>query len=169
MKTKFEVIVGADRDTVWQAFDNPDNIVKWQPTLKSFTHKSGPRGEVGSVAELVYEEKGREIVMTETMTEKRKPDFMAGIYESKWGKTLIVNYFESMSNVDLILLFFVRLVQFSTIVAFLAALQTTYALYSDRLTFAVLGLALGALHRCSFRSLAVCIRRQPSICSLRFR
>jgi uncharacterized protein YndB with AHSA1/START domain len=95
MKTKFEVIIGADRDTVWQAFDNPDNMVKWQPTLKSFTHKSGPRGEIGSVAELVYEENGREIVMTETMTEKRKPDFMVGIYESKWGKTLIVNYFES--------------------------------------------------------------------------
>jgi len=98
LKTKFEVIISADRDTVWQAFDDPDNMVKWQPTLKSFAHKSGPRGEVGSVAELVYEENGREIVMTETITEKRKPDFMAGIYESKWGNALIVNYFASVEG-----------------------------------------------------------------------
>jgi hypothetical protein len=60
------------------------------------------------------------------------------------GRQNIVNYFKSMSIVDLVLLFFVRLVQFSTIVAFLAALQTTYALYSDRLTFAVLGLLVYA-------------------------
>jgi len=98
MKTRFEIVIDADRDTVWDAFDNPDNMVKWQPTLKSFTYKSGPPGDVGSVAELVYDEKGREIVMLETMTEKRRPSFMAGIYESKWGKALIVNYFETVDE-----------------------------------------------------------------------
>lgn len=94
MKTKFEVVIAADRDVVWQAFDNPDNMRKWQPTLRSFTHKSGPRGEPGSIAELVYDEDGREVTLTETMTEKRKPDFMAGIYESEFSSALIVNYFQ---------------------------------------------------------------------------
>jgi hypothetical protein len=94
MKARFEVIVNADRNTVWDAFDNPDNIPKWQPTLKSFPHKSGTPGEVGAITELVYDENGRELVMSETITERRRPDFMAGIYTTKGRKSLIVNYFE---------------------------------------------------------------------------
>jgi uncharacterized protein YndB with AHSA1/START domain len=94
MKARFEVIVNADRNTVWDAFDNPDNIPQWQPTLKSFTHKSGTPGEVGAITELVYDENDRELVMSETITERRRPDFMAGIYTTKGRKSLIVNYFE---------------------------------------------------------------------------
>ena len=98
MKAKFEVIVDADRNAVWDAFDNPGNIPKWQPTLKSFTHKSGTPGEVGSITELVYDENGRELVMSETITERRQPDFMAGIYATKGSKSLIVNYFETVEG-----------------------------------------------------------------------
>ena len=98
MKTRFEVIIDADRDTVWQAFDNAYNLRKWQPTLKSFRHKSGPPGEPGSVSELIYNDNGREVIMVETLTEKRRPDFMAGVYESQWGNAVIVNYFESIDD-----------------------------------------------------------------------
>lgn len=98
MKLKAEIIIDADRDTVWQAFDNPDNMSKWQPTLKSFTHQSGQPGQPGAVSELVYEENGREIVMTERVSERRQPDFMAGSYESKWGTALIVNHFEKVGD-----------------------------------------------------------------------
>lgn len=98
MKTKNEITIDADHQAVWQMFDNAGNMSKWQPTLKSFTHKSGPSGQPGSVAELVYEENGREIVMTETMTEKRKPDFMAGIYDSNFGKAIIVNHFAALDE-----------------------------------------------------------------------
>jgi len=58
------------------------------------------------------------------------------------GRQNILNYFESASIVELVLLILVRLVQFSTIVAFMATLHTTYALYADRITFGVLGLLL---------------------------
>ena len=98
MKIVNEVTIDADRQTVWQAFDDTDNLLKWQPTLKSFTHKSGPPGEPGAVAELVYDENGREVVMTETMTEKREPDFMAGTYDSAWSKATIVNHFETVGD-----------------------------------------------------------------------
>ena len=98
MKAKFEVIVNADRSTVWDAFDNPDNISKWQATLKSITHKSGTPGEIGAITELVYDEDGRELVMTETITERRQPAFMAGIYTTKGSKSLIVNYFETVGD-----------------------------------------------------------------------
>ena len=94
MKHKTEVVIDADPETVWRLFDNPDNLKKWQPTLRSFAHKSGTPGEPDAVSELVYEEKGREVVLTETITARRKPDFLAGTYESKWGNVVIVNHFE---------------------------------------------------------------------------
>ena len=98
MKLKTEVIIDADRDTVWRLFDNPDNLSKWQPTLKSFTHKAGNPGQSDSVSELVYDEKGREVVMTETITARREPDFLAGTYESKWGSAVVVNHFENTGD-----------------------------------------------------------------------
>ena len=98
MKTKNEITIGANRELVWREFDNPDNLPKWQPSLKKFTHKSGTPGEPGSVAELVYDENGRDVVMTETMTEKRRPDLMAGSYESAWSKAIIVNHFAAIND-----------------------------------------------------------------------
>lgn len=98
MKINSEVVIEADRETVWTTFDDVDNLPKWQPTLKSFNHQSGPRGKPGSVAELVYDENGREVVLIERMTEKRQPDFMAGTYESQWSKALVVNHFEAIDE-----------------------------------------------------------------------
>jgi hypothetical protein len=98
MKTKFDVIIDADKETVWAAFDDTNKLAKWQPTLKSFTHKSGTPGDVGAISELVYDENGRDVVLLETITEKRRPAFMAGIYESEWGKSLVVNYFEPVGE-----------------------------------------------------------------------
>lgn len=94
MKYHREIVIDAPRERVWRLFDDPGNLSKWQPTLRSFEPRSGKPGEVGAVSELVYEENGRRVVMTETITERREPDFLAGVYESDWGATLIVNHFE---------------------------------------------------------------------------
>jgi uncharacterized protein YndB with AHSA1/START domain len=96
MKRRNEIVIDADRETVWQSFCNPGNRSRWQPTLKSVTHRSGTPGEPGQVAELVYVENGREVVMTETLTEKRRPDFMAGTYETAHGHATVVNHFEAI-------------------------------------------------------------------------
>jgi carbon monoxide dehydrogenase subunit G len=98
MKHKSEVLIDADRATVWQFFDNPDNMPKWQPTLKSFTHKSGTPGQPDAVSELIYDENGRESVMIETITARREPDFLGGTCESKWGTVVIVNLFEETDD-----------------------------------------------------------------------
>jgi uncharacterized protein YndB with AHSA1/START domain len=98
MKTKFEVVIDANREIVWDAFQNADNIYTWKPTLKSFTHTSGVPGEVGAASDLVYAENNGETVMSETITENRRPDFMAATYEARWGESLIVNYFEAVDG-----------------------------------------------------------------------
>jgi uncharacterized protein YndB with AHSA1/START domain len=98
MKHKTEVMIDADRDTVWRFFDNPDNITKWQPTLRSCQHVSGAPGQPDAVSELVYDENGREVVLTETITARREPEFLGGTYESKWGTVVILNLFEQTDD-----------------------------------------------------------------------
>lgn len=98
MKMKYEAEIRASRDFVWATFDEPNNLSRWQPTLESFTHKSGEPGQPGAVSELIYDEKGKKITMTETVTERRAPQFFAGIYDNAWAKTLIVNHFEEIDD-----------------------------------------------------------------------
>ena len=96
MKLKFEAKIKASRDLVWAIFDNPDNLSRWQPTLESFTHLAGDPGQPGAVSELVYNENGKKVTMTETVTERRKPHFMAGTYDNDRATSLIVNHFEEI-------------------------------------------------------------------------
>lgn len=98
MKLKFETVIDADLDAVWAAFDNPDNMSRWQQNLESFRHVAGDPGQPGAVSELVYDENGKKVVLTETITERRQPDFMAGTYDSPMGKTLVVNHFEAIDD-----------------------------------------------------------------------
>lgn len=98
MKLKLESVIDANLDTVWAAFDNPDNMPRWQQNLESFRHISGQAGQPGAVSELVYDEKGKRVVLKQTITERRQPDFIASTYESPMGKTLIVNHFEAIDD-----------------------------------------------------------------------
>jgi uncharacterized membrane protein len=98
MKHKTEILIDADRATVWRMFDNPNNMTKWQPTLKSFKHKSGTPGQPDAVSELIYDENVRQLVMLETITARREPDFMGGTYESNWGSVVIFNQFEESDD-----------------------------------------------------------------------
>ena len=98
MKVKFETTIDADRDTVWAAFTNADNMRRWQQNHESLVHVSGEPGQPGAVSELTFDENGKKVVLTETVTERRDPDLLAGIYESPHGTTLIVNHFETLDD-----------------------------------------------------------------------
>lgn len=98
MKLNFEISIGASLDTVWAAFDNPDNKGRWQQNFHSYTHQSGEPGQPGSVAELRFNENGKMVVLTETVMERRAPDFLAATYESAHGTTLIFNRFEKVDD-----------------------------------------------------------------------
>ena len=98
MKHKTDIVIDADLDTVWRMFDDQNNMTKWQPTLKSITHKSGTPGQLDAVSELVYEEDGRDVVMTETITARRERSFLGGTYDSNWGSVVIFNHFEAVGD-----------------------------------------------------------------------
>jgi uncharacterized membrane protein len=98
MKLKLETVVDTSLDNVWAAFDNPENLPRWQQNLESFNHISGQPGQPGAVSELVFDEKGKKVIVSETITERREPDFLAGAYESPMGKALIVSHFEAVDD-----------------------------------------------------------------------
>ena len=98
MKTRHEIVIDAPREAVWAAFDDAGNRPRWQPNLKSITQKSGEPGTVGSVAECVYDERGKTVAITETITERREPDFMAGVQATPWGKIVVVNHFDDLGD-----------------------------------------------------------------------
>lgn len=98
MKFRHEVVIDADQRSVWETFDSRENMKAWQPSLRSFTRRSGEDGQPGAVTELVYDENGRKVILIETITERREPHFMAGTYESRVGNALIVNHFEDLGD-----------------------------------------------------------------------
>jgi len=98
MKLNFEISIDASLETVWSAFDNSDNIGRWQQNFQSHTRLSGAPGKVGSVAELRFKEKGKIVVLTETITERRDKQFLAARYESAHGRATIVNRFEKVDE-----------------------------------------------------------------------
>ncbi len=98
MKLKSEVIIEADRATVWRLFDDPDNLARWQPALESARLVSGARGRPDAVSELVYDENGRKVVLTETITARREPDFIGGTYASGTGSAVVLHRFEDAGD-----------------------------------------------------------------------
>lgn len=96
MKLNFEIQIDASIEEVWAAFENSDNLHRWQQNFDSCSHRSGAPGQPGAVAELTYDKKGKKIVLTETITERRDGAFLAASYESSYGSTLIVNRFEAL-------------------------------------------------------------------------
>ena len=98
MKFRNVVLIEAGQQFTWDMFVDPANLRHWQPTLKSVTLKSGVASEPGAVSELVFDEDGREVIMTQTITEKRAPDFLAGSYDSAWSTAHVVNHFTSIDD-----------------------------------------------------------------------
>lgn len=93
MRFSHEVVINRSREDVWRVFDNPENMPKWQPTLKSFEHRSGERGQPGAVSFLIYEEKGRTIELTETITTRAYPNEFSGSYAGSHATNNITNRF----------------------------------------------------------------------------
>jgi hypothetical protein len=93
MKLNFEQTIDAGLETVWAAFNNAANKGRWQQNCESYTHTSGDPGKPGAIAELTFNENGKMLIVNETITECREPDFLSANYDSKYASTIIVNHF----------------------------------------------------------------------------
>ena len=98
MKFNYEIVIDAGLERVWEAFDEPRNLARWQQNLQARRQISGEPGQPGSSVELVYAEKGRDVILTQTITERRAPDFLAATYESANGSALIFSHFATIDG-----------------------------------------------------------------------
>lgn len=93
MKFKLELPIHKPRVDVWKAFDNTENIKKWQPTLIKFEPVSGTPGQPGAISKLTYEEGGREFTLIEKITHRNEPSSFDGIYENNFIDNIVRNKF----------------------------------------------------------------------------
>ena len=93
MKFKLELTINKPLAEVWKAFDNIENMKKWQPTLVKFESISGIPGQPGAVSKLTYEEGKREFTLIEKITYRDEPNRFDGVYENNFADNIIKNTF----------------------------------------------------------------------------
>lgn len=93
-----EIVLDRPIEAVWRAFDNPENLKVWQPTLVSFEPVSGTPGQPGAVSRLTYQEGKRIIVLMETVTDRQQPNLFAGTYDSGMGLNNITARFSPQGD-----------------------------------------------------------------------
>lgn len=98
MQITVESIIAADRLYVWKAFENPDNLTQWQPTLCSRELIAGVSGQAGSEALLTYNENGHIVEMRARITARRAPEAMHAIYETPVAKSTVENIFSPLDD-----------------------------------------------------------------------
>lgn len=94
MKFKCSVDISLPRAKVVELFDNPENLKYWQDDFVSIEQLSGTPGSEGSKARINY----KKVSLVETIIKRDVPNAFHGSYEGSWGKNLMYNYFDEMSD-----------------------------------------------------------------------
>jgi uncharacterized membrane protein len=93
MKFRLETIINKSRADVWHAFDNIENMPKWQPSLISHEIMDGTPGQPGAVSTLTYKEGEREFALIEKVTHRDEPNELVSVYENNFADNTIKNKF----------------------------------------------------------------------------
>jgi hypothetical protein len=93
MKFTLVLPIARSRTEVWKAFDNPEFLKNWQPTLVKHEVIEGKQGQPGAVSRLTYLEGAREFSLMEKITFRAEPDRFDGIYENNFAEDSICNTF----------------------------------------------------------------------------
>lgn len=98
MKFKLELVIDKSHTEVWKAFDDPQNMSKWQPSLTKFELLSGAQGQPGAVSKLTYEESGREFSLTEKITYRDEYNQFDYLFENEFTDNPMKNKFVERSE-----------------------------------------------------------------------
>ena len=93
MRFTLELPINRARSEVWRAFDNPESMKKWQPSLISFETISGTQGQPGAVSRLTYKEREREFSLIERVTYREEQHRLDGVYENNFADNTVRNTF----------------------------------------------------------------------------
>ena len=98
MKFKLESVINKPLTDVWKAFENPESLSKWQPSLTKVELLSGTQGQSGAVSKLTYEEGGREFSLVEKVTYRDEPNQFDNVYENDFTDNPMRNKFVERSE-----------------------------------------------------------------------
>jgi uncharacterized protein YndB with AHSA1/START domain len=93
MKFTLELPLQRSRAEVWRAFDNPENMKKWQPTLVKLETISGTQGQPGALSKLTYAEGKGEFILMEKVAYRAEPERLEDIYENDFADNSVKNTF----------------------------------------------------------------------------
>lgn len=97
MKYSQSIEILIPRQRVVELFNNPENLMKWQPGFIRHEHVSGNPGEEGAKARLVYRMGKRNTEMIETITLNKLPEAFHGRYETEGARNNQQNFFKEKS------------------------------------------------------------------------
>ncbi len=92
-----EAVINLPRERVISLFDDPANLVKWQPGLVSFEPLAGVRGQPGAQSRLTYRMGRRTIEMVETVTTRNLPHEFSGTCATQGGRSAVRNEFHEVA------------------------------------------------------------------------
>jgi uncharacterized protein YndB with AHSA1/START domain len=93
MKFTLQLPINRPRQDVWNAFNNRENMKKWQRSLVSFETISGTQGQPGAVSRFTYKEKEREFSLLERVTDREELHRLDGVYENNFADNTVRNTF----------------------------------------------------------------------------
>lgn len=96
------VTVNAPVSTTFAVFNDTANMRKWMDNFKRIENISGNQNQVGSKWKLVYDENGRDLVMTETVTAFEQDKLFAFDMEDEYYKMHIEIRFEEKDGKTII-------------------------------------------------------------------
>ncbi|HUE99199.1 MAG TPA: SRPBCC family protein [Anaerolineales bacterium] len=98
MKFTLELRINKSRAEVWKAFDTPENMKKWQPSLILIESVSGMSGQPDAVSKLTYKENEREFSLVEKITHREELTRLESLYENNFADNTVKNTFIEKSN-----------------------------------------------------------------------
>jgi hypothetical protein len=98
LKYTTEVAINRPISKVIELFDSFENLSKYQPNLKSYTHIEGTPGQPGGKTRLIYKGKERDMEMIETIKVRNFPDEYTQVYTVKGAKNIFKNKFIEISD-----------------------------------------------------------------------
>jgi hypothetical protein len=93
MKYKLDLIINKPRSQVWQVFNDPEKIKRWQPSLVEVRLLSGTQGQPGAESRLTFTEKEREFSLVETITQRQEPECLEQRYENQFAINTVRHQF----------------------------------------------------------------------------
>ena len=93
MKFALQLPIERSCAQVWKAFDSPENMKEWQPSLISSETFRGTQGQPGAVSKLTYKEREREFSLMERVTYREDQHRLDGVYENNFADNTVGNTF----------------------------------------------------------------------------